>query len=225
MAVTGLVIPYELETYPQELFEIYGGFGRGFERKSYKWAPTNKEKASKYFGGTGKCGTGANMAFRKIVFNKIGFFNPALGVGTPTNGGEDLDFFFRIIKAGYTLTYEPNAVVRHRHRRSYQELKNQLANNGVGLYSYIAHAFFTFKDDRYHFFYLAVWWFFYWDMKRLFLSFRKPQLFPRDLIVAELNGTFLGLTRYLKSKRNLSRLTKKQNNFTPLILQKQREII
>ncbi len=220
MAVTGLVIPYELETYSQELFEIYGGFNRGFERKCYKWDPINREKASKYFGGTGKCGTGANMAFRKKIFNEIGFFDPTLGVGTPTNGGEDLEFFFRIIKAGFPLVYEPNAVVRHRHRKSYQELKNQLTNNGIGLYSYITHAFFTYKDDRSQFLYLAVWWFFYWDIKRLFLSFIKPQIFPRDLIIAELKGSFLGLTRYLKSKKNASGLTKLNNTFAPIILQK-----
>ncbi|OGU75193.1 MAG: hypothetical protein A2V93_08305 [Ignavibacteria bacterium RBG_16_34_14] len=213
MAVTGLVIPYELETYSQELFETYGGFSRGFERKCYKWALSNKEKASKYFGGTGKCGTGANMAFRKKIFNEIGFFNPILGVGTPTNGGEDLEFFFRIIKAGFSLVYEPNAVVRHRHRKSYNELKNQITNNGIGLYSYITHAFITYKNDRYQFFYLAVWWFFYWDIKRLFLSFKRPQLFPRDLIVAELKGSFLGLNRYLKSKKIASCLANVNKSF------------
>src|SRR5262249_7513152 len=33
MAATGLVIPYELETDAQVLFEMNGGFGKGFERK------------------------------------------------------------------------------------------------------------------------------------------------------------------------------------------------
>lgn len=212
MAVTGLVIPYEMETYPQYLFEQYGGFGRGFERKSYKWIPFNKEKASKYFGGTGKCGTGANMAFRKKIFNEIGLFDPKLGVGTPTNGGEDLEFFFRIINAGYSLIYEPNAVVRHRHRQSYEELKAQLTNNGIGLYSYITHALFTFKQDRPQFLYLALWWFFYWGIKRLLLSLIRPQIFPRDLIIAELKGSFLGLSRYLKSKKIASGLTDANNS-------------
>ncbi len=36
MAVTGLVLPYEIETESQFLFEKYGGFNRGFERKWYK---------------------------------------------------------------------------------------------------------------------------------------------------------------------------------------------
>ena len=35
MAVTGLVVPYELETEAQIFFELRGGFGRGFKRKWY----------------------------------------------------------------------------------------------------------------------------------------------------------------------------------------------
>jgi glycosyltransferase involved in cell wall biosynthesis len=36
MAVTGLVVPYELETEAQVQFEETGGFGRGFRRKWYR---------------------------------------------------------------------------------------------------------------------------------------------------------------------------------------------
>ena len=36
MAVTGLVVPYELDTEAQILFEQYGGFARGFERQWYR---------------------------------------------------------------------------------------------------------------------------------------------------------------------------------------------
>jgi cellulose synthase/poly-beta-1,6-N-acetylglucosamine synthase-like glycosyltransferase len=89
MAVTGLVVPYELETEPQQLFEQHGGFGRGFERQWHRLdITTDKQKAGHH--GAGKFGTGANMAFRRSVFQQIGPFDPALGVGTPTNGGEDL---------------------------------------------------------------------------------------------------------------------------------------
>ncbi|BDA72035.1 hypothetical protein CAL7716_062010 [Calothrix sp. PCC 7716] len=49
MAVTGLVVPFELETEAQILFEIYGGFGRGFERKWY--AVSKDEKMPDYLLG------------------------------------------------------------------------------------------------------------------------------------------------------------------------------
>ena len=42
MAATGLVVPYELETKPQVLFEMYGGFGKGFERKWFRKRGTKK---------------------------------------------------------------------------------------------------------------------------------------------------------------------------------------
>ena len=88
MLVTGLVVPYELETEAQVLFEQYGGFGRGFERK---WVRVDRERDGpfKYY-ATGQFGTGANMAYRRCVFEQIGDFDPALDVGTVTNGGGDL---------------------------------------------------------------------------------------------------------------------------------------
>ena len=115
MAVTGLVVPYELETEAQLFFEWYGGFGRGFERK---WYRLHREKRHRWGNlGTGQFGTGANMAYRRSLFDQIGYFDPALDVGTVTNGGGDLEMFFRVLKEGHTLVYEPGAIVRHRHRR------------------------------------------------------------------------------------------------------------
>jgi hypothetical protein len=100
MAVTGLVVPYELETEAQFLFEMYGGFGRGFERKWYQVEPDSK-MPWRYL-GTGQFGTGANMAYRRSLFAQIGYFDPALDVGTVTNGGGDLEMFFRVLKHGHT---------------------------------------------------------------------------------------------------------------------------
>ena len=85
IAITGLVEPYELEEDSHILFEMYGGFGRGCKPK---WIniKDNYAKRWQYF-ITGQFGTGANMAFRKSIFSKIGFFDNALDVGTVTNGG------------------------------------------------------------------------------------------------------------------------------------------
>jgi len=212
MAVTGLVIPYELEKLSHFLFEEYGGFGRGFDRKWYRWSGIDengkKESAAKYFGGTGKFGTGANMAFRKKVFEKTGIFDPSLDVGTPTNGGGDLEMFFRIIKSGCTLVYEPNAVVRHRHRETYKELKIQLKNNGIGFYAYLTRSFMAYKDERFRLFYLGLWWFLYWNIRRLILSFIKPGYFPKDLIAAELKGSLLGTWNYFTSRKQTEHLSR-----------------
>jgi glycosyltransferase involved in cell wall biosynthesis len=57
---------------------------------------------------------GANIAFRKEVFDKVGWFNPQLGrIGAKLVGGEETDLFKRIVDAGMIGRYQPRAVVRH----------------------------------------------------------------------------------------------------------------
>ena len=57
---------------------------------------------------------GANMAFRKAMFEKYGGFRTDLG-RRPGNqiGGEDTEFGHRLMAAGERLRYEPSAVVYH----------------------------------------------------------------------------------------------------------------
>ena len=196
MAVNGLVVPYELETEPQILFERHGGFGRGFKRKSWQ---VQDNKVSWHLLGAGQYGTGANMSLRRSVFSHIGNFNVALGAGTVTNGCEDLEMFFRVVKEGFGLVYEPSALVRHRHRREYAQLRSQLANDGIGLYSYFTWGVTNNPQQRFSFLRLALWWFIYGNLIPLWVSLKHPTRFPRDLVLAELRGCFSGLTRYQKA--------------------------
>jgi O-antigen biosynthesis protein len=204
MAVTGLVVPYELETEAQLLFETYGGFGRGFDRKVFR--VSGDEPVARWHGGAGRFGTGANMAYRRAVFTQIGLFDPALDVGTVTNGGGDLEMFFRVLKEGHALIYEPRAMVRHRHRRDYAKLRTQIMNNGVGLYSHFMRCAMAYPDERAAFLRLGIWWLWWWDIRRLLISLYQPWRIPRDLILAELWGTFLGLTRYQQARIQAAKL-------------------
>lgn len=81
----------------------------------------------------GLYGTGANFAVRRSLVLEIGGFDPALGVGTPTGGGEDLDIFVRVLASGATLAVEPAAVVWHRHRADLAALRVQARGYGIGL--------------------------------------------------------------------------------------------
>jgi glycosyltransferase involved in cell wall biosynthesis len=57
---------------------------------------------------------GANMAFRKSVFEKYGGFRPELGrCGNDLIGNEDTEFGGRLLAAGECLRYEPSAIVYH----------------------------------------------------------------------------------------------------------------
>ncbi|MEW6126847.1 MAG: glycosyltransferase [Acidobacteriota bacterium] len=206
MAVTGLVAPFELETEAQVLFEKYGGFGRGFKRQWYGIDPQSNTRVASLYAGAGMFGTGANMAYRRNVFKQIGNFDPALDVGTVTNGGGDLEMFFRILKAGHTLVYEPSAIVYHRHRRDYAQLRTQITNNGIGLYAFLLRSALAYPEERLAFLKFAIWWLWWWNLRRLLISFKDPERFPRALILAELRGSFSGLLRYRKSKRNARKI-------------------
>jgi GT2 family glycosyltransferase len=56
--------------------------------------------------------TGANMAIRREIFDRIGFFNEQLGPGR-SGISEDVEFAQRLIKSGGRIGYNPKAVVYH----------------------------------------------------------------------------------------------------------------
>ncbi|MBL0171653.1 MAG: glycosyltransferase [Gemmatimonadaceae bacterium] len=113
---TGLVEPLELATPAQVLFESYGGFARGYVRR-WIHAP-RRARVATAVGNVGSYGTGANLAIRRRFVERMGPFDAALGVGTRTGGGDDLEMIFRALKVGALLAYEPRAIVRRASTRT-----------------------------------------------------------------------------------------------------------
>jgi glycosyltransferase involved in cell wall biosynthesis len=112
LCATGLVAPAQLDTPGQDLFERYG-YSKGFSRAEFRLdAPPPNLPGFPY---KGYLGTGCNCALRRTVYDLIGPFDPRLDMGTPVPGGGDHDMFARIIRAGYTLVYDPGPVVFHQH--------------------------------------------------------------------------------------------------------------
>ena len=138
--ITGLVLPLELETDAQILFEKRGGFRGGFQRAVHR--PFCEGKPF-YPCFPGLFGTGANMAVRRDVVRELGGFDDALDTGAPLPGGGDLDMFYRTIRAGHALVYEPSALVFHRHRRKMKELRRQYWSWGLGFMSFAAKSYRT----------------------------------------------------------------------------------
>ena len=133
---TGLILPLELRTREQSWVEQYGGFARGFERTSYRLADPPEHDVLFPF-SAGRFGSGANMAFTRRTLDLIGGFDDALGAGTPAQGGDDLAAFARTVLAGETLTYQPDAVVRHRHHEDLAGVERMARGYGVGLGAYL----------------------------------------------------------------------------------------
>ncbi len=113
MAVTGFVGPYGIETPAQQWFEDHGGFGRGFERR---WLRHRQGESARRLPTPVRSAPGPTWSFAEAIFSDVGPFDPALGAGTVAEGGDDLDMFFRVLRAGGTLVYEPATMTRHRHR-------------------------------------------------------------------------------------------------------------
>lgn len=194
MAVTGLVVPWELDTDAQILFERYRSFGRGFAPMRVQADPAGGAIAWR-LGDIGRLGTGANMAFRREVFGRVGPFDPALGSGTAARGGDDLEMLFRLLKAGYVVRYEPRAFVRHRHRREVRELQAQMWDSGVAFSASLVRSVRRYPEERGAAFRLWTWW----ATKLLYRAIRpsaRPAATLRALAFAELKGVLQGLGRY-----------------------------
>ncbi|WP_405362448.1 glycosyltransferase [Kitasatospora sp. NBC_00085] len=136
--VTGLVLPAELDTKAQFLVEQYCAPSRGFEARSWSLPAPQDDPLVQF--SVGRFGMGANMAFRTAVLRALGGFDPATGTGTPSRGGEDLLSFQQVLAAGYTVAYQPDAIVWHRHRRTMEALARQVRGFGVGFGAYLAAA-------------------------------------------------------------------------------------
>jgi len=136
MVVTGNVLPLELETPAQHLFELNGGFDRGYEpfEADRAWFESSPLRPVP----TWRLGGSGNAAFRAGIFSdpQIGMFDEVLGPGTPTGSIEDLYLFYRVLKAGYTIIYEPKAYIFHKHRRSIPELRQQIYDYARGDVAY-----------------------------------------------------------------------------------------
>ncbi len=134
--VTGLVLPAELDTPAQVLFEEFGGFTKGFSQQIYDLK--DHRPASPLFPyAAGQFGTGANMAFDTNFLRMTGGFDPALGIGTPALGADDMSAFYQAIVMGKKLVYQPSALVFHQHRRTYEGLRKQMYGYGVGLTAFL----------------------------------------------------------------------------------------
>lgn len=58
---------------------------------------------------------GGNFGVRKSVCDNVGFFDPELGrKGGINTGGEEVDFYRRLLSAGFKVWWTPEAVIHHR---------------------------------------------------------------------------------------------------------------
>src|SRR2546423_3091336 len=136
-AVTGRIVANELETSAQRWLAASGGYDKGALPRLFD-LDHHAVESPLYPSLPGAFGSGANIALRAWVLDRIGGFDEALGPGTPARGGEDLAVMASVVLAGGLLAYEPAALVRHAHHRSYPELRRVMLGYGLGLGAFVA---------------------------------------------------------------------------------------
>lgn len=194
-AVLGLVVPLELAFEAQLRFERHGGFGRGFDRRWFRM----DRRAAAHTANTGTMGTGANMAFRRAVFDRVGGFDTALGAGTPSGGGEDLEMLFRVLASGGTIVYEPGALVHHRHRRDLPGLHAQIESWGRGMFAHLAASWTAWPAHRRAMATLGLQLLALYYPRRVVQGLFDPDL-DAGLAWAELRGAWSGPSRYRQGR-------------------------
>jgi GT2 family glycosyltransferase len=207
-AYTGQVLPLELETEAQVIFERRGGFRRGFDRIRYGPVQVGDRL---YPGGAGNFGAGANMAFRVSVLRRLGGFDEALDTGAAVPGGGDLDIFYRVIRAGYAIVYEPRFLVFHEHRRDMAGLSRQYRRSwGLGFMCYLVKCFKTDRERRVPLLRLMIWWFNN-HISGVIRQLRRNQpqdlRIPAPILLGEIWGGIAGLCGgYDRSRRRIARI-------------------
>jgi glycosyltransferase involved in cell wall biosynthesis len=82
---------------------------------------------------TSGLGPGGGLVMLTEVAREVGGFDSALGPATPACGGEQMDLLVRLLQRGYTLSYEPGAIVWREHPVHAGREGRQIYRHGVGL--------------------------------------------------------------------------------------------
>jgi GT2 family glycosyltransferase len=125
--VTGRVVAASTSLPTERWFEARFSFDRGTAARTFRAVDVGA--------GVPFCpwevGTGCNMAFRRGVVESVGGFDERLDMGTPIGGAGDLDLFARLLVAGRSVRYEPDALVWHHHRTTAGALRRQFLGYGA----------------------------------------------------------------------------------------------
>jgi GT2 family glycosyltransferase len=187
-AATGLVLPLELDTRAQRLFEAYGGFSKGFDRRAFDVRQGRTDDLYPYSGGL--FGSGNSMAFRRSALVAMRGFDPAVGPAS------DIDAFTSVVRRGGRIEYQPRSICWHEHRRDEPALRRQMREYGIAFTAVLTK--WALRDPR---LLVAV----VRRLPRLAKHARDSQEprpgkasdFPRELDLLELRGYLLGPAAYL----------------------------
>lgn len=193
---TGLVLPAELRSEAQFIFERRFSFIRGFVPTLFDNKYYQKHKnwgvAVWNFGGSG------NMAIRRTVFDQLGGFDERLGAGR-AGCSEDSELFYNAMVHGWQCQYEPRAVIYHFHRPDIDSVKTQLFFYMRGHVTALLTQYSKYKDIGNLFRLFVVLPMVY--LKNLIRGLAGGPTFQLHFLWNEIFGCFSGVQFYMRHRR------------------------
>jgi GT2 family glycosyltransferase len=136
VAVTGLIPAAEIRTEAQELFERNGArWSTGLAPEVYRMSERRRYEILIPY--SPHIGAGANLSVNRSSVLQAGGFDEALGAGTGTGGGEDLEILARLLRRGGAVAYEPSAIIWHLHRATKSSLYRQQLMYSIGTSAFL----------------------------------------------------------------------------------------
>jgi GT2 family glycosyltransferase len=77
-------------------------------------------------------GSGGNFAVRVDCLKRVGRYDERLGAGTPGQAAEDMDYIYRVLRAGGRIRYEPEALIYHERQTRRKRLATR-SSYGFGM--------------------------------------------------------------------------------------------
>jgi glycosyltransferase involved in cell wall biosynthesis len=192
-AASGLVMPSELDTPAQALFEEHARFGRGFAPRIFSLQTLHPAAAA-------NAGTGANMAFRRALVLRHGLFTVELDGGTAARSGGDTYAFYRLLSLGHRVAYVPEALVWHRHRRTLPELRATLYGYSLG--TLVCWLRCLIDHGETEVLGACAWWLTHHHLPNVWRALRRrPGALPLSLALAEWQGCLAAPSAYLATRR------------------------
>jgi GT2 family glycosyltransferase len=147
VCVTGLILPPQLENDGQLLCDRFASATTGFHRKAFRLPDSRTTHPFCYY-TPGSMGSGANTALRADIARELGGFDAALGPGTPSLGGEDVDLYGRLLVAGHTVAYDPSVIVWQEHHDGAAQLRRDVLRQGISMGAALAKQLATSSERR-----------------------------------------------------------------------------
>ena len=131
---SGLVLPYRLDTEAQVQFELPAASGAA-STADFHAASAEKPAAS---GRLRRDRRRLQHGVRPVAAARAGRLRRGAGYRRAVPGGGDLDIFYRVLRSGRAIVYEPRYAVYHEHRETLPQLKRQYWTWGLGFMAFLA---------------------------------------------------------------------------------------